>query len=242
MMNNKDIGLCFDYDMLVYGVHKYVIWDYNRLAHAIIFGQTGSGKTYLLEIILARIGLHVKDSEIIMCDYKCDKDFTFLSHCKNFYRYQGCLEGLNYIKRVLNKRQSGQSSDRHFILWVFDEWASFINSLDKKEAEQAKKDLSNLLMLGRSFNIHVLISQQRCDSVYFNSSRDNFGLIIGLGILSKESIQMMFSNYKDTIQSIGITGVGWALCGNELHKILVPQVTNIHKLHEIIISAVTRFE
>lgn len=239
--NMNAIKLLLDYDMFANGVRKYIIWDYKKLAHAIIFGQTGSGKTYLLKLILARIGLYIQNSEIILCDFKFDDDFTFLSNCSNFYRYKKCFEGLIYIMKVLNDRQSGKSQDRHFVLFVFDEWASFLSNLEKKEAEQAKKYLSTLLMLGRSFNVHVMISQQRCDSVYFNSARDNFSVIIGLGILSKESVQMMFSDYKDVIYPVGTTGVGWALCGNRLFKALVPKITNFKKINEAIISAVTRF-
>ena len=125
---------------------------------------------------------------------------------------------------------------------MFDEWAAFLNSLPKKEAEEAKRKLSVLLMLGRSFGIHVLISQQRVDAVYFNAARDNFSVVVGLGRLSRESVQMMFSDYKDEIDPVKPRGQGTALIGNRLFNLFVPQVENPKAMEEAILSAVRRAE
>lgn len=239
MMNNC-INLVPDESFLSSGIISYISWNYIRFPHMVIFGSTGSGKTYLLKIILGRISKHIPNAELIVCDYKSDEDFSFLSSMNNFYRFNKCMDGLERAVQLLQKRQSGIVSDRHFCCLVFDEWASFINTLDKKSAESAKQKLATLLMLGRSFNIHVIISQQRLDASYFNSARDNFSVIIGMGQLSKESVEMMFSDYKDIIVRNKSQGHGSMILGNQFFEIAVPRVRDVNKLHSTIISAVNR--
>jgi len=238
-MNNY-IHLVPDETLLSSGISKYIQWNYTQLPHVVIFGSTGSGKTYFLKILLGRIALHISKSELIICDFKSDDDFSFLETASNFYRFDDCIKGLDQAVSILHERQHNLSSDRHFLCLVFDEWASFLNNLDKKDAEIAKKKLATLLMLGRSFNIHVIVSQQRLDATYFGQSRDNFSVICGLGALSKESVDMMFSEYKDMIQRSKEQGHGTMILGNQFYNIVVPHVTNIQKLHSAIRTAVNR--
>ncbi len=235
------IDMVLDHDIYQLGSQKYIQWQYLKYPHMVIFGSTGSGKTYLLKILLARLGLTILDSELFICDFKSDQDFEFLSGKQNFYRFDQCFTGLNKALEILRNRQMKVSSDSHFVMLVFDEWASFINSLDKKQAEQAKQDLSILLMLGRSFNIHVLISQQRLDASYFASARDNFSVVIGMGVLSKESVDMMFHDYKDIIDRNKSQGTGSIILGNQFKNIIVPQVRNQSKLETSIVSTVVRY-
>lgn len=92
-----------------------------------------------------------------------------------------------------------------------------------------------LLMLGRSFNIHVLISQQRVDASYFNSARDNFNLVIGLGNLSSEGKEMMFKEFKEEMRPDRKQGTGYMLTnGTNFTPIVVPTITNIENLHSYI--------
>lgn len=234
------IDLVLDQEFYELGIYNYIQWQYIKYPHMVIFGSTGSGKTYLLKIILARIGLTIPDSELLVCDFKADNDFNFLSNYSNFYRFDNCSNGLKTAIEILRNRQTGKNNDSHFFMLVFDEWASFINSLEKKQAEQAKQDLSSLLMLGRSFNIHVLLSQQRLDASYFSSARDNFSVVIGMGKLSKESVEMMFSDYKKLLIPNKTQGTGSLIMGNKLKNIIVPSVNNPKKLEHNIIKAVNR--
>lgn len=241
MMTSKsehEISLVYDASFQQAGIRKYISWQYTRFPHMVIFGATGSGKTYLLKIILGRIGLHIPDSELIVCDFKSDDDFSFLCGLENFYRFTDCMNGLDRAVQILKLRQSGTETDRHFFCLVFDEWASFLGSLDKKSAENAKQKLSMLLMLGRSFNIHVIVSQQRLDAVYFNSARDNFSVVIGMGTLSKESVEMMFSEYKDIIIRSKTQGQGSMVLGNHFYDIIVPDVHKHRALQDAIYQAV----
>lgn len=238
----KDIKLFPDYCMLEKGVLQYIKWDYIKYPHGVIFGATGSGKTYLVKVILGRIAKHIENAELVICDYKSDDDFSFLSECSNFYRYNQCENGLNYTINKLKERQQDSYLVRNPIFMLFDEWASYLNSIDKKVAEEEKKKLATLLMLGRSFNIHVLISQQRLDAVYFNSSRDNFSMVIGMGKLTKESVEMMFSEYKENIKHNKDRGQGYLMIGSQLKEIIVPAIKKSEYMQKLIIHAASQTE
>ena len=217
----------------------YVLWNTTRSPHLLVVGATGSGKTYGAMLILGRIVNHVPEAKITLCDYKHD-DFKFLDGAKGYYHFDGCTEGLNVFFQEFQKRQEGTDSSRDFRMLVFDEWASYISMLDKKAAENAKQKLSTLLMLGRSFHCHVLVSQQRADAAYFSTARDNFNVVIALGNLSKESRDMFFSGFKEEMKPVRNLGEGYMLVnGAQLHHIQVPMVANRKKLERAIFRLVT---
>lgn len=235
------IKLMPDKNFFESGITNYVKWEYDKYPHILIMGSTGSGKTYLLKIVLARIGKDIPNSQLVICDYKGDTDFIFLNSCNTFYRFDNCAQGLDNALNLLYERQNNPNIEKYFFAMVFDEWASYLNHLDKKMAEQEKQKLATLLMLGRSFNIHIVISQQRVDANYFASARDNFSVVIGLGVLSKESVEMIFSEYKDLMKRSKTQGEGSMIIGNQFNEIIVPQVYDINKLHNCIKLALDRY-
>ena len=227
----------FDAELLRAGIRYPVIWDYEHAAHLLVVGPTGSGKTYAVKLIIGRISKLLPGASVTVCDFKAD-DFTFLRGCSRYYEFTGCKQGLDDFYNSFLARQQGNNLDRSFCLLVFDEWASFLNNLEKKEAEAAKQKLSTLLMLGRSFNVHVLISQQRADAQYFSTARDNFGGIIALGNLSKESASMFGFN-RDFLQPIHSLGGGYMLTnGTDLQEIQVPSIRDAAKLNNAIQTVV----
>lgn len=114
-------------------------------------------------------------------------------------------------------------------------------SLIKKVIEEEKKKLSNLLMLGRSFNVHVIVSQQRADAQYFSTARDNFNVVIGLGNLSDESKGMFFSEYKKLMLPNRTQGTGYMLNnGTDFTPVKVSTISDFDKLHYYIREGATR--
>lgn len=226
---------------LKHNIRKYVLWNPAIAPHIVIFGATGSGKTYATKLMLGRISLCIPDSQFYVCDYKGDSDFNFLNEENRFFRFFNCEKGLTIFYERLEQRQSGKDSSRNFILLFFDEWASYILSLEKKKAEEEKKKLATLLMLGRSFNLHVLISQQRVDASYFNATRDNFNLVIALGNLSLEGKEMMFHEFKDQMKADRKQGTGYMITdGMDFTPIVVPTVSDTKRLNHCIKEAVIR--
>lgn len=235
MKNFIQIG--YDGNFFQSGVKAALHWDYVGSPHMVVFGSTGSGKTYFSKILLGRIGLHLPKAIVTVCDFKAD-DFKFLFDSPNYYAFMECTNGFNRFFDMFTARQSGEDTCRDFRMLFFDEWASYLNMLDKKEAELAKSKLATLLMLGRSFNVHVCISQQRADSTYFsNGARDNFSVVLALSNISKESKQMFFSEFKDEMLPCG-RGEGYVMFnGADLKRMVVPTIRDEQKLEYYIRQA-----
>lgn len=197
-------------------------------------------KTYCVKLILAKIAKYVANCQYCICDYKGDSDFTFLAEYDHFYRFDACLQGLNnFYNSFLDVQRTGCSNGFHLL--VFDEWGAFINSLDKKEAEDCKKKLSTLLMLGRSFDFHILLSQQRLNAEDFGKSRDLLNIIILLQNASKEVIQMLFHDYKENIRNDRQRGTGYILInGADFQPIVVPKIASMENVNNAIKKAVMR--
>ena len=232
------LNLVFHRDLLKHGCRFYLKWDYLRIPHMLVIGATGTGKTHFVKLLLARIGLHIPDAHVTLCDFKAD-DFRFLSGEPNYHAFMECSEGLDRFYQEFQQRQSGQDESRSFRLLLFDEWASYLNMLDKKEADAARAKLSTLLMLGRSFNVHVVVSQQRADAEYFAKARDNFGIVIALGNISKESAAM-FGFDRDQMEPVSEIGCGYMLVnGTAMRAIKVPAVRDVAKLERYIRKAIS---
>lgn len=236
-----EIELFLQEDFLNYGIQKYTLWNPAAAPHIVIFGATGTGKTYATKLMLGRISKHIPDSQFFICDFKGDSDFSFLLGDSRFYRFLDCEKGLSNFYNLFEKRQSGEDKSRNLLLLFFDEWASYTLNLEKKKTEDEKKKLATLLMLGRSFNVHVLISQQRVDASYFNTARDNFNEVIALGNLSPEGKEMMFRDYKEQMKPDRKQGTGYMLTnGTDLTSIVVPTISDMNRLNHYIKMAVER--
>lgn len=236
-----EINILLNEKLGLYGFSHPIKWYTEKAPHIILIGSTGSGKTYFSKLLLGKIALHINDSQLYVCDFKGDEDFYFLEGCARFYRYTDCSKGLHEFYDRFQKRQKREELSKNAIFLFFDEWSSHCNNLDKKVLEEEKKKLSVLLMLGRSFNVHVIVSQQRADATYFNSARDNFNLAIGLGNLSEESKNMLFHEFKSEMLPNRNRGTGYMLTnGSNLTAIQVPKITNIKKIESTIRKGVLR--
>lgn len=223
------------------GIQKYLSWNPANAPHTIVCGATGSGKTYFTKLLLGKIVWYSLNVQLYICDFKGDEDFSFLNGSPRFYRFLDCQNGLQEFYNRLQQRQSGEDQSKNMIVLFFDEWAAYISSLEKKAAETEKQKLAILLMLGRSFKVHVIVSQQRADAQYFGTARDNFNLAIGLGNLSEESKSMLFHDFKKEMRSDRKRGTGYMLTnGTNLTPIVVPVITNMEKLQQTIKQGVNQ--
>lgn len=230
---------CFDDNLLKENLIMPIMWDCSKSAHILLNGSTGSGKTTAAKQVLMEVSNLIPNSQITLCDFKAE-DFSFLNGASRYYSFRETLNGLNSFYAEFEDRQAGTDTSRTFKLLAFDEWASFLNMLDKKEAEAAKIKLATLLMLGRSFNVHVMIIQQRGDSQYFNTARDNFNIIISLGNISKESAQM-FGFDREQMESVRNPGQGYMMTnGTNMQPVRFPPIADESTSDEMIRSAVVR--
>ena len=206
------IRVALDAHLLKDGIEEAVRWPLQLAAHAAYIGETGTGKSTAVKIAI-REALSVPDCSVILCDYKAE-DFAFLKGKDGYYQGEECSKGLDRAYGLLMYRKAIPDSSRSFVLFVFDEWAAYISSFGedkegKRQAAEAKHKLAVLLMLSRSFNIHVLVSQQRGDAEFFGTARDNFGVAVALGNLSPQSRDMFFSGYKEELEEVNGVGAGY---------------------------------
>ena len=237
------IPILFDEILLNSRISEYIEWLPQEAPHCAIFGATGTGKTYFSKLLLGKVVLHEPNSQIFVLNFKGDEDFSFLDGCDRYFQFDKCRKGLQEFYQLFQARQSGEDKGRNMLVMFFDEWASYCNSIsdDKKILEAEKRKLSNLLMLGRSFRIHVILSQQRLDASYFNATRDNFSLVVGLGNLSQEAKDMMFSEFKKEMLPNRRRGTGYMIInGANFRAVVVPQISDWDKLHITIKNGVTR--
>ncbi|NSW13760.1 Flp pilus assembly complex ATPase component TadA [Enterococcus faecalis] len=209
-----------------------VVLDFSKVPHLLVVGGTSSGKTTFLRMLIGKLALSNK--KIIVCDYKSDPSFFEFDGLSNYYRADCCKEGFQKVYDEFIDRQQNFIIDKDEICLIFDEYAFFINRLSKKEADEVKKQLAEMLMAGRTFGIHIIVALQRGDASYFpNGARDNFGMRLGLGSLKEESKKMLFEDEKDNIDAQS-TGKGYLLVdGQRLRKIICPPITKEEYLLEV---------
>lgn len=238
-MNKIDIVL--DKSLLNDGIIHHHSVDFSITPQLMTVGASGSGKTFLNKLIIGKISKTFPDSSITVLDFKAD-DYHFARSTKNLYEAEFVKDGLDRFYSEFLDRQQGRDPSRTFKLLVVEELGSTLGFYDKKASEEIKTKLANLIFLGRSFNVHCLISTQRPDSTYFNSGvRDSLGIVIALGNLSKEAKQMLFSGFQDEMTEHQSQGSGYMLTnGTDLRSIKVPKVTDVKLLEQYICQSLNR--
>lgn len=228
-----------DLSILSQGVKVPVTVDFSSVPHMLIVAPSGSGKTYLLTYILGQIAK--KSVKLILSDFK-GIDFIEFNDCRNYYKHNSVGEAVDCVFDELQNRMANASVNSEYepIYLCIDEWSGFLSSLAvKKEQDNYKQKLANILMLGRGANIFIIMSLQRADSTYI-TGRDNFGNVVGLGTLSKESIAMVFNDNKEMIEPKS-RGKGYLQTdGKPLREIVVPMLRNINDTKAVIKTALSR--
>lgn len=251
MIHSDELLIGYDYDAWYgYGERISVTTDASTKTNSqtLICGMSGSGKSYLTNQYFARICLQGgSDSVCYFSDFKKEDTFIHLRECPRYYPYDRTIEALDIVYDIMHKRQCGEDKSRNYVTLVWDEYMANILALlgtEKKKAEAVMHKVSEILMLGRSLAIRLVIVCQRPDASAFpTGSRLNFGVIIIVGA-SIESIYSMLMP-KELIEKVGNRqfniGEGIALLqGSDLRFIKVPVVRNEDKMKAICIDALTR--
>lgn len=208
--------------------HTRLTWLYEKYPHALLIGGTGTGKTTALKQLVDTFLTYVPEAEIYLCTFKHkNDDFPDREEGSHFASYLNCKELFESFFNRFQDRLDGTDHSRHLLVLCFDEWAGFILSLNKKEQEAVLNQMGQILMMGRSMNVQIIIAMQRPDATFFrNGSRDNFGLIMALGNLSADGYRMVFSDqYLNQIQPCTEIGQGHLLIGGSaFYRIRVPPV------------------
>lgn len=250
-MMSSDLILGYDYDKWYgYGEKCPVITDISTKtnSHTLLCGMSGSGKSYATNLLFAKIcEASEKEGIVYFADFKQDDQFSYLRKCPRYYPYNSSVDALEIVYDILHKRQSGEDTSRHPITLIWDEYMANIlalQSTEKKKSEEVMRKVSEILMLGRSLAVRLVISCQRPDASAFPSgSRLNYGVIVILGAPIRSIYEMLIP--KEYIEEIGERkfGVGEGvvlLQGAQLHFAKVPMVRNVEKMKQVCIDALTK--
>lgn len=207
--------------------------DFAKAPHLLLSAPSGAGKTYALKFILKQ--LSANNGIVYLCDYK-GIDFINMQGCERYFKHQEVSKGLELVFNILQERMKKPKSENQPCYLVFDEYGGFLSSISNKQLkQQCMEQLSAILMLGRGAGVFIILTMQRADSSNFLSgARDNFGIALGLGRLSKESARMLFPDDTDLIQAKS-RGKGYLrVDGKPLTEIVIPQIRNMLDVDNII--------
>lgn len=232
-----------------YGITDYIYINLDESPMGAIAGATGSGKSYCLKNIISKFVLFDETCCLYVLDYKGSTDFDFLCNSNaRYYAFDEVHDGIQELWERLTQRQAKKDSSSNRIIAVIDEFAAYTNymtGIDKKAAEADRQIISNIGMLGRSFKLNAILSQQRFDSSYWGSGggRENFissGFVLSLGNASRESYKMLFSEYYVNLSNDRKRGTGFmSICGNEPIPFISPSI-NMDRANELIMIGATR--
>lgn len=221
--------------------NEIFIKEFCKLPNTLCIGNTGSGKSYALTVLLGIYAKFFPDLNITICDYK-KSSFAHFEDTPNFYGYENVPDGIRAFYQEFSERLEANNEDRNKQVRVLliDEYGALISAQDKKTAEELKTMVANMLFMGRSLGIRLLIGVQRADAEHFKAgARDQFRAILALGNLSKEQKQMLFSDFKDKMdgRNNGL-GEGYLLIdGKGIEKVKVAPIKDIEQLNASIRQA-----
>lgn len=238
MRSNNTFSFAVGYEAqaLQQGIKVCATVKLDKVPHLLLVAPSGSGKTYLLVLILRQLSCRI--GTLILADFK-GMDFRSLDGCRNYFKHEKVADALKYVFDEMQSRMEHPKEKFSPLYLVIDEWSGFLGLYSKKEQDEFKKQLASILMLGRGISIFVILALQRADANYL-VGRDNFGNVVGLGTLSRESVQMVFSDYKEQIVPKG-RGKGYLKTdGRPLKEIVVPHIRDYQRSLQIIKTALDR--
>ncbi|MCL2213203.1 MAG: type IV secretory system conjugative DNA transfer family protein [Oscillospiraceae bacterium] len=206
-MKNFDFRL--GYDLLGwqdYGIRQRICTDISPSAnsHMLICGMSGSGKSYFQSQVFARLAKTDPSGEFFFADYKGEDDFVHLCNSSKYYAYKNTTIALDTVYERLQARLSGVDKTRNPITLFWDEYIANILALineDKKKAEIFMRKVSEILLMGRSKSVRLIVSCQRPDAVAFpTGSRLNFGVVVILGAFNRSTYEMLMPDHMDEIK------------------------------------------
>jgi len=188
---------------------KHMTWNWRSAPHGLITGGTGSGKSYFLLFLFKCFNSIHADIRII------DPKKSDLYKLGIFLSVPTACEP-NQIAKLL--RETEEVMDQRYMdmeqigadyytlglnpcFIFFDEAMAFSGgSADEKLKKECRKALLSIVAKGRQAGVNVILSAQRPDTEFLGGGavRDQLGMRVALGNLSRTGIEMVYGNdYKD---------------------------------------------
>lgn len=183
---------------------------------ALVVGSTGSGKTYFTHQLLGKVVYNKEfisgeDVRVFICDRK-NEDYIQFKNCPNYYGINA-VDGIRKVHEIFTERLNNEENNdnKETIICLIEEYALLLNSLDKKEAEEVKNMVADLLFAGRSKKIVTIVSLQRADAIYFpRGAKEQFKKIIMMGQISQIQLDMLLDeDLQKQVTEINPQGYGY---------------------------------
>lgn len=186
-------------------IMKNMTINYNKVTSIAIAGNSGSGKSYLLTYFLNVIK---NFSDIVIIDPKFDSpsrwaknnDISLIYPEKNRSKsdfvstineeLSNCIKTIQYRQEVLF-----EDATYHFehLTIVIDELLALSEGVNKSIKESFFSLLSQIALLGRATNVHLLLVSQRFDHNSIPPSiREQANVLIQIGNINKKTTQFLF--------------------------------------------------
>lgn len=202
-----------------------ISYDISKVSHGLTVGTTGSGKSFYMNskiLDYARMG-----AELFIIDFKA-ADLSLIRFIEGFGEKRVASEP-NQIARILREVNEIMENRyrKHFqdvsafgktfadfslppVVIVIDEWAAFIQGVDKKLRDECSRYLLQLILKGRASGCFVELILQRPDTSFIEGAvRDSIGCRIALGNMSKQGYEMCFGSTDIDYKSITVKGGGY---------------------------------
>jgi hypothetical protein len=205
-------------------INSKLQWNFRKCPHALISGVTGKGKTYFLAYLIKTFLLLKADIKIL------DPKISDLSYLENLFKncvasspsqiakiLRETTEKMNCryeeFKKLSSYRFGKDYKDYGYrpIVIIFDEMAAFMASVDKKLCKEVNDYMAEIIMKGRQAGVFMILTTQRPDAdVIKTNIRDQLGLRIALGEMSKTAYSMIFgSDFNDLELNSNAPGNGY---------------------------------
>jgi Cdc6-like AAA superfamily ATPase len=186
-------------------IMKNLTLDYNKVTSIAIAGNSGSGKSYALTYFLS---LLKNFSDLIIVDPKFDtpsrwareNDIAVIHPQKNRSKSDFVSEINENLSTCLNIIQQRQeilydNPEHQFdhLTIVIDEVLALSEGVNKTIKESFFSLLSQIALLGRATQVHLLLVSQRFDhNTIPVSVREQLNVLIQIGNINKKTTQFLF--------------------------------------------------
>lgn len=193
-------------------INSKISWNFRKCPHALVTGVTGKGKTYFLAYLIKAFTLLKSEIKIL------DPKMSDLAYLERIFKDDVASTPGQIIKILretvekMNERYEQFKFQRNYgfgkdyqdygfkpIVIFFDEMAALMATVDKKEGKEIMDYCSQIILKGRQAGVFMVLTAQRPDAdVIKTSIRDQLGLRIALGEMSKTAYTMVFgSEFND---------------------------------------------
>lgn len=191
-------------------INKFITIDLRYNPGILIVAPSGSGKSFYLMYLLVQMLKETNSIFVIDGKFREIKKASEQMGIKTVaHNLEQSIKFIEEVEKLINFRNSQESRDNETVFLVIDEYLFFLDKImteygDKKVKEIEKK-LINIVLAGRSADVILVLVLQRLGAAKSKDEvglhlrmRDNIATKIGLGNLSKENFEMLFSQTMDS--------------------------------------------